>query len=104
MVHEFTGLYQDENLQSCSISTDSRMENTGSEDSSDDDNIDVKVNGYHDAEDEVDPETDDDQESVLSGKLSESSGLNRHYPYDYKVRRLVKILSSTVCFVLTLCS
>jgi len=47
--------------------------------------VDVKVNGYHDAENEVDPETDDDPERTLSGKLSESSGCNGGDLYDYKV-------------------
>lgn len=45
----------------------------------------MKDNGYHDAENEVDPETDDDPERVLSGKLSESSGYAGSDLYDYKV-------------------
>ena len=87
-------LFQDENLHRCSISADSRIENSGSEDSSDDENIDVKDNGYHDAENEVDQETDDDAdadadaERVLSGKLSESSGYAGSDLYDYKVEVL----------------
>lgn len=85
-------LFQDENLHRCSISADSRMENSGSDDSSDDENMDVKENGYHDAENEVDQETDDDGERVLSGKLSESSGYAGSDLYDYKV---VEVLSYT---------
>lgn len=76
---------QDENLLRCSISADSRIENSGSEDSSDDDNLDIKDNGYHDAENEVDVETDDDPDRVHSGKLSESSGYAGSDLYDYKV-------------------
>ena len=66
--------FQDDNLHRCSISADSRIENSGSEDSTDDENIDMRDNGYHDAENEVDPDTEDDPERVHSGKLSESSG------------------------------
>lgn len=80
--------FQDENLNRCSISADSRIENSGTEDSSDDENLDMKDNGYHDAENEVDPETDDDPERVHSGKLSESSGYAGSDLYDYKVLSL----------------
>ena len=45
----------------------------------------MKHNGYHDAENEVDPDTDDDPERVHSGKLSESSGYAGSDLYDYKV-------------------
>lgn len=77
--------FQDENLQRCSISADSRIDNSGSEDSTDDENINLKHNGYHDAENEVDPETDDEPERIHSGKLSESSGYAGSDLYDYKV-------------------
>ena len=78
-------LFQDENLHRCSISADSRIENSGSDDSTDDENVDMKDNGYHDAENEVDQDTDDDPERVLSGNLSESSGSAGSDLYDYKV-------------------
>jgi len=81
-------LFQDENLNRCSISADSRIENSGTEDSTDDENLDMKENGYHDAQNEVDPETDDDAERVHSGKLSESSGYAGSDLYDYKVLSL----------------
>lgn len=81
-------LFQEENLNRCSISADSRIENSGTEDSTDDENLDMKDNGYHDAENEVDPETDDDPERVHSGKLSESSGSAGSDLYDYKVLSL----------------
>lgn len=76
---------QDENLQRCSVSVDSHIENSESEDSTDDENLDMKDTGYHDAENEVDPDTDDDTERVLSGKLSESSGYAGSDLYEYKV-------------------
>ncbi|KHN00071.1 hypothetical protein glysoja_040769 [Glycine soja] len=66
------------------MSADSQVENSGSEDSTDDDNIDVKENGYHDAENEVDKETYDDVDCIQSGKLSESSGYAGSDLYDYK--------------------
>jgi hypothetical protein len=47
--------------------------------------MDLKENGYHDAENEVDQDSDDDPERVLSGKLSESSGSADSDLYDYKV-------------------
>ncbi|KAL5580360.1 hypothetical protein UlMin_012802 [Ulmus minor] len=84
LLEEYENIFDDENLQRCSISADSRVENSGSEDSTDDDNVDMKDNGYHDAENDVDPETDDDPERVNSGKLSESSGYAGSDLYDYK--------------------
>ncbi|CAI0541898.1 unnamed protein product [Linum tenue] len=85
LLEEYDSIFDDENLQRCSISADSRMGNSGSEDSSDDENTDMKNNNYHDAENEVDQETDDDAaERVLSGKLSESSGSTGTDLYDYK--------------------
>ncbi|KAM5584741.1 rho GTPase-activating protein 7 [Rosa sericea] len=84
LLEEFENIFDDENLLRCSISADSRIENSGSDDSSDDDNLDIKDNGYHDAENEVDVETDDDQDRVHSGKLSESSGYAGSDLYDYK--------------------
>lgn len=84
LLEEYDSIFDDENLNRCSISADSRIENSGTEDSTDDENLDMKDNGYHDAENEVDPETDDDPERVHSGKLSESSGSAGSDLYDYK--------------------
>ncbi|GLT41779.1 hypothetical protein SLA2020_158220 [Shorea laevis] len=84
LLEEYETIFDDENLQRCSISADSRIDNSGSEDSTDDENVHIKDNGYHDAENEVDPETDDDPERVHSGKLSESSGYAGSDLYDYK--------------------
>jgi len=84
LLEEYDNIFDDENLHRCSISADSRIENSGSEDTTDDENLDIKDNGYHDAENEVDPDTDDDPERVLSGKMSESSGYAGGDLYDYK--------------------
>ncbi|WVY89383.1 hypothetical protein V8G54_034897 [Vigna mungo] len=85
LLEEYENIFDEENIQRCSMSADSRVENSGSEDSTDDDNIDVKENGYHDAENEVDQETDEDADRVQSGKLSESSGYAGSDLYDYKM-------------------
>ncbi|CAL0317538.1 unnamed protein product [Lupinus luteus] len=84
LLEEYENIFDEENIQRCSMSADSRVENSGTEDSTDDDNIDVKENGAHDAENDVGPETDDDAERVQSGKLSESSGYAGSDLYDYK--------------------
>ncbi|XP_022756182.1 rho GTPase-activating protein 7-like isoform X4 [Durio zibethinus] len=84
LLEEYENIFNDENLQRRSISADSRIENSASEDSTDDENPDMKDNGYHDAENEADPDTDDDPQCVLSGKLSESSGYAGSDLYDYK--------------------
>lgn len=84
LLEEYENIFDDENLHRCSISADSRIDNSGSEDSTDEENLDIKNNGYHDAENEADPETDDEHERALSGKLSESSGYAGSDLYDYK--------------------
>ncbi|OIS95978.1 PREDICTED: rho GTPase-activating protein 7-like isoform X2 [Nicotiana attenuata] len=84
LLEEYENIFDDDNLHRCSISADSQFGNSGSEESSDDENLDMKDHGYHDAENEVDPDTDDDCERVLSGKLSESSGSAASDLYDYK--------------------
>lgn len=85
LVEEYENIFDDDNLRRCSVSPDSQTENSGSEESSDDENLDMKDNGYHDAENDADPEVDGDPERVLSGKLSESSGYAGSDLYDYKV-------------------
>lgn len=75
--------FQEENIQRCSISTESHIGNSGPDDSSDDDNN--LKNEYHNAENEVEPVTDDDIERALSGKMSESSGCTGSDLYEYKV-------------------
>ncbi|KAJ6299309.1 hypothetical protein OIU76_020307 [Salix suchowensis] len=84
LLEEYENIFDDENLHRCSISADSQIENSLSDDSSDDENMDMKDNGYHDAENEVDQDTDNDPERAHSGKLSESSGSAGSDLYDYK--------------------
>ncbi|KAJ6964773.1 rho GTPase-activating protein 7-like isoform X1 [Populus alba x Populus x berolinensis] len=84
LLEEYENIFDDENLHRCSISADSQIENSASDDSSDDENMDMKDNGYHDAENEVDQDTDNDPERALSGKLSETSGSASSDLYDYK--------------------
>ncbi|KAJ6755019.1 RHO GTPASE-ACTIVATING PROTEIN 7 [Salix purpurea] len=85
LLEEYENIFDDENLHRCSISADSQIENSLSDDSSDDENMDMKDNGYHDAENEVDQDTDNDPERAHSGKLSESSGSAGSDLYDYKM-------------------
>lgn len=80
--------FQIDSLHRCSISVDSQTENSESENTTDDENLDIKDDGYHDAEIEVDPETDDDHDRGLGGKLSESSGSVAGDLYDHKVLSL----------------
>ncbi|GAB4855972.1 Rho GTPase-activating protein 7 [Ancistrocladus abbreviatus] len=85
LLEEYENIFDDGNLQRCSISADSRIVNSGSDDSTEDENPGIKGNGHHDPENEADGETDDDHERVLSGKLSESSGYAGSDLYEYKV-------------------
>ena len=76
--------FQEENIQRCSISTESHIGNSGPDDSSDDDNN--MKNEYRNEENEVEPVTDDDDnERALSGKMSESSAGTCSDLYEYKV-------------------
>jgi hypothetical protein len=74
---------QDEHFR-CSLSPDSQTGDSGSEESTDDETVDIKDNGFHDAENDVDQELDD-AERILSGKLSETSASARADLNDYKV-------------------
>ncbi|KAK4380344.1 hypothetical protein RND71_002206 [Anisodus tanguticus] len=84
LLEEYDNIFDEDNLHRCSISADSQIGHSGSEESSDNENLDTRDNGYHDAENEVDPDTDDDCDRILSGKLSESSGSAASDLYDYK--------------------
>ncbi|KAK9735941.1 hypothetical protein RND81_04G239600 [Saponaria officinalis] len=88
LLEEYENIFDDDSLQRCSISAESRIDNSGSDDSTDIESVIVKENGYDNTENGVDHETDDDQERVLSGKLSESSGYAGSDLYDYKVQAL----------------
>jgi hypothetical protein len=69
------------------LSPESQIEDSGTEASTDDGNLDAKSNGFHDAENDVDQEMEDENgaERILSGKLSESSEYAGSDLYDYKV-------------------
>lgn len=51
-------------------------------------------NEYHNADNEVEQVTDDDNERALSGKMSESSGCTGSDLYEYKVISPLSSLSS----------
>ncbi|KAK1316910.1 hypothetical protein QJS10_CPA05g00821 [Acorus calamus] len=85
LLEDYENMFHDDNLHRSSLSPDSPLEDSGSDVSTDDGDLDMKENGYHDAENDIDPEIDDDPERVLSGKLSESSGGAGSDLYDYKV-------------------
>ncbi|KAL3621961.1 Rho GTPase-activating protein 7 [Castilleja foliolosa] len=80
MMEEYGNIFDDDSLHRCSISANSQNVTSGSENTSDDEHPDLKVNGYHDAENEA----DGDRDRRLSGKLSESSGSTASDLYDYK--------------------
>ncbi|WVZ66929.1 hypothetical protein U9M48_016082 [Paspalum notatum var. saurae] len=82
LLEEYESIFDDEHLR-CSLSPDSQTGDSGSEESTDDETVDIKDNGFHDAENDVDQELDD-AERVLSGKLSETSACTRDDLYDYK--------------------
>ncbi|CAF1778217.1 hypothetical protein Bca4012_045743 [Brassica carinata] len=82
-LEDYGSIFDEENIQRCSMSTESHIGNSGPDDSSDDDNN--SKNEYHNAENEVEPVTDDDDnERALSGKMSESSGGTSSDLYEYK--------------------
>lgn len=84
LLEEYENVFDDDNLNRCSLSLDSQGENSCGEESTDDGQLDVKVNGYHDVENDLNQEIDEDRQRVLSGKLSESSGYAGSDLYDYK--------------------
>ncbi|XP_024311708.1 rho GTPase-activating protein 7 isoform X3 [Brachypodium distachyon] len=86
LLEQYESIFDDEHLVRSSPSPESQIEDSGSEASTDDVNMDVKGNGFHDAENDVEQEMDDDNgaERILSGKLSESSGYAGSDLYDYK--------------------
>ncbi|KAL9236967.1 hypothetical protein vseg_011570 [Gypsophila vaccaria] len=47
LLEEYESIFYDGSLQRCSISADSRIEISGSDDSTDDENLSVGDNGYH---------------------------------------------------------
>ncbi|TVU37430.1 hypothetical protein EJB05_10744 [Eragrostis curvula] len=83
LLEEYESIFDDEHLR-CSLSLNSQTGDSGSQESTDDETLDVKDNGFHDAENDVDQELDD-AERILSGKLSESSACTGGDLYDCKV-------------------
>ncbi|KAI3795882.1 hypothetical protein L1987_38542 [Smallanthus sonchifolius] len=83
LLEEYETIFDADAMLRCSISADS-LDISASEDSTDDENMEIKNNVYHDAENEADQESDDDPERVYSGKLSESSGYAGSDLYDFK--------------------
>ncbi|XP_062189318.1 rho GTPase-activating protein 7-like isoform X2 [Phragmites australis] len=84
LLAEYESIFDGEHIR-CSLSPDSQTGDSGSEESTDDETVDVKDNGFHDAENDGDQELDD-AERILSGKLSESSACTAGGDlYDYKV-------------------
>ncbi|GFQ02902.1 rho GTPase-activating protein 7 [Phtheirospermum japonicum] len=84
LLEEYDNIFDDDILHRCSMSVDSQTDNSATEDSSDDENPNIKVNGYHDAQNEADHEADFESDRRHSGKLSESSGSAASDLYDFK--------------------
>lgn len=85
LLEEYENVFDDDTLHRCSLSPDSHINESSSEESTDDEELGAKDDGYHDAANDIDPEICADPERVLSGKLSESSGYAGSDLYDYKV-------------------
>ncbi|KAL3620333.1 Rho GTPase-activating protein 7 [Castilleja foliolosa] len=85
LLEEYDNIFDDDILHRCSMSLDSQTDNSATEDSSDDENPNIKVNGYHDAQNEADHEADFDSARRHSGKLSENSDSAASDIYDFKV-------------------
>ncbi|PIA53778.1 hypothetical protein AQUCO_00900392v1 [Aquilegia coerulea] len=86
MLEEYESIFNVDNLHRRSLSADSRIEISGSEDSTDDETLAAKDNGFHDAENEIAAELNDDPERIFRGKLSESSGYAGSDLYDNKAQ------------------
>ncbi|XP_039833908.1 rho GTPase-activating protein 7-like isoform X8 [Panicum virgatum] len=82
LLEEYNNIFNDEHLW-CSLSPDSQTGDSGTEESTHDETVDIKDNGFHDAENDADQDLDD-AERLLSGKLSETSACTRAELYDYK--------------------
>ncbi|ONM25813.1 Rho GTPase-activating protein 7 [Zea mays] len=82
LLEEYESIFNDEHFR-CSLSPDSQTGDSGSEESTDDETVDIKDNGFHDAENDVDQELDD-AERILNGKLSETSACVHADLHDYK--------------------
>ncbi|XP_010536118.1 PREDICTED: rho GTPase-activating protein 6-like isoform X2 [Tarenaya hassleriana] len=84
LLDDYDNEFSHEHLQRCSISADSHIGNSGPENSSDEEDIELKETGFHNSDIGVERETDEDNEVVLSRKLSEGSDFAGSDLYDYK--------------------
>ncbi|KAL4197247.1 hypothetical protein AMTRI_Chr04g187340 [Amborella trichopoda] len=86
LLEEYENIFEDGQSQKDSLSPDiySETEESGSEEYTDDEAMDMADDGYHDAKHDLDPDIEVDHERVLSGTRSESSGNAGSDLYDYK--------------------
>lgn len=87
LLEEYDNIFEDDQTQQSPPSPEMypQMEDSGSEGSSDDGVLQLREDGYHDAQNDLEAELEDDPDRVLSGTLSESSGNGGSDLYDYKV-------------------
>ncbi|XP_052187747.1 rho GTPase-activating protein 7-like isoform X2 [Diospyros lotus] len=72
LLEEYENVFCDDNLYRCCISADSWIENSRSEDSTNEENLDVVDHTYQNTENQIDLDTGGDHNCVLSGKLHDS--------------------------------
>ncbi|CAN7141266.1 unnamed protein product [Brassica rapa subsp. narinosa] len=84
LLEDYGNMINDEGLQRCSTSTDSHIGESGPENSSDEEDIEVKRPDLHNVDIEDGQTDDDDDDVMLSRKRSESSGYAGSDLYDYK--------------------
>ncbi|GLJ12541.1 hypothetical protein SUGI_0193210 [Cryptomeria japonica] len=87
LLDEYDSIFVDDQTQQSPASPEMypQMEDSGSEGSTDDEVLQIREDGFHDAQNDLEAELEDDPERVLSGTLSESSGNAGSDLYDYKV-------------------
>ncbi|KAG7550398.1 Rho GTPase activation protein [Arabidopsis thaliana x Arabidopsis arenosa] len=83
LLEDYGNMINDKGLERCSTSTDSHIGDSGPENSSDEEDIEVKHPDLHTLDVE-EGETDDDNDVLLSRKPSESSDYAGSDLYDYK--------------------
>ncbi|KFK25490.1 hypothetical protein AALP_AA8G121400 [Arabis alpina] len=83
LLEDYGNMINDGDLERCSISTDSHIGDSGPENSSDEEDIEIKRPDLHNV-DIGEGETDDDNDVRLSRKPSESSDFAGSDLYDYK--------------------
>uniref|UniRef100_A0A1J3EY11 Rho GTPase-activating protein 6 n=1 Tax=Noccaea caerulescens TaxID=107243 RepID=A0A1J3EY11_NOCCA len=83
LLEDYGNMINDEDIKRCSISTDSHIGDSGPENSSDEENIEVKRPDLHNLE-RGEGESDDNNDVLLNRKPSESSDYAGSDLYDYK--------------------